>query len=787
MLMIFENILRMSLQTSIVIFAVLLARLMLRGAPRKYSYALWSVVLFRMVCPVSFKSSFSLGSLVNGIASRFQSNGEVLSALGNSGASAADNVMGGVTSTLPETALPESIVNTPTVPSVNASANAVEALSFADVLAYALAIIWALGVVSMLILGFVSYIKVRSCTKGAVMTEDGVYESERVQSPFVIGYINPRIIVPEGLDDGTLGYVISHERAHIKRLDHIMKGIFYIALSVHWFNPLCWLAFVLMSRDMEISCDEKVLSNNDIGKEYSMALLKIASLKKQAVPAPVGFGEVGVKTRISYALSYKKPRSWVTVLSLLLCVLTLFGCAADTNIGGNTDSGEGSGLNENGLKPSEISELDDAVTRVLLEYLYDDTVREPWVGCESHGIIKAVEDPEENTVLVFVVGNYMMNYNTETGELEGYYDLPTIHFIEFLKTDDGYEAKYFVGDGHNTLGDDSKREEFIDKIFPDGGKSEYIALETKIWELDLDCEITPYRYAADGKLYEVDENKRAKYFESLISTILDSGEDHDDPEENITENREAFDTLVGARDVDNFLIEEFLKGGNDDLRGFVMYRALSEYLINNSADEYISEEFDFVPLDENGDLNGQLYFDELLNHALELSAEYGTAQLNGKYPTWSKIVSGYKKTLSNEEYLNIEVPYPVPDAITVRHNGESVTFRKGEEMYYEIYRFNTSLSVAYDKALSDGMYSLKYLCDTPDYESLIDKYTVFEIETYPYIEYVYDDGVPGCIFAARGAAVLVPLMNEGEEPLYAAYQGWIHHGNMGELLESCFE
>ena len=798
MILIFENVLRMSVSAAFVILAVMAARLLLHSSPKKYSYALWSVVLFRMCCPVSFSSGFSFGTLVNKVSNLFTSvsNGNTEISKVPTQSPAVD--VFAPTTTAPLVSVPSYDAGTvQTAPTPSVTVDGADALSFTDVLPYLIFAVWVLGVVLMLAWWIFSYMRIYKYTKDARLSEHGVYESGKVPSPFVLGYIRPKIYIPCGLDSETLPYVISHEKIHIRRLDHIIKSIFYAALSLHWFNPMCWIAFILMSRDMEMSCDEKVLSSTGYDrKEYSMALLKIASMKRHAVPSPVGFGEVGVKKRINHALNYRKPKTWVTVLSLMLCVVTLFGCASDAEIENTDQTTENVQTGENETETSEvvddevqITELDDAVSLSLIKQLEEGI--EGYFLCESHHIFKTVENAEDNTVSVLVLRGHSKTYEPDTGLISDWRGGRAICIMKFLKTENGYEELLYK-DNVPSNSDDIKQ--MCKEFFAEESEEtidQYVRDIREVIVGQTTPEMSSYRYAIDGKLYEIDNTHRYTYFETQIANVLDSNEDYEDPEGYIIENRAVFDNLVLARDVEDFLIEEFLKGGNDDLRGFVMYRALSEYMANNEANEYTDEAFDFVPLDENGKINGQFYFDTLLKHIIDLRAEYGVAQLNGKYPTWVKIINNYMSSLTDEEYLNLGSPYPVPDAITVHHNGESITFSKGEGKYYDIYRFNTGLSVACDKTLNSDIpmngYKMVYLCDTPDYESLISEYSVFEIETYPYIEYVYDDGTPGCIFAARGGAILVPLMDKGEDPLYAAYHGWIHHGSMGELLESCFE
>ena len=309
----------LSLTASIVIVAVLVVRFFLRKAPRVWSYALWAVVAFRLICPVSFSSDFSLLSIVD--------------------APAAES---GLVSGMVEY-VPVNIVHTefPSVdlliPAINEAVNeqlpqGYEQL-FGDPLELPAALaswVWMFGFSIMLLWALSSYLSLHHKLRTAVLLEGNVFQSEHVGSPFILGLFRPKIYIPFGLDDTTLKYVLAHERYHLKRLDHIVKVFSFMLLTVHWFNPLCWLAFHLMSKDMEMSCDEKVLSKeNNVRTEYSTVLLSFATNRRFPSPSPLAFGETGARSRIKNALNWKRPKVWVTLLAAVLCIVVVAACAAN--------------------------------------------------------------------------------------------------------------------------------------------------------------------------------------------------------------------------------------------------------------------------------------------------------------------------------------------------------------------------------------------------------------------------------------------------------------------------
>lgn len=305
----------LSLTASIVILAVLVARFFLRKAPRVISYALWAVVAFRLVCPISFSSDFSLLNLLDAPATESGSVEYVPVDIVHTKYPSVDLLLPEVSNTINEQ-----------LPQGNEQLGA-DPLEWPAALATE---IWIAGVGIMLLWALVSFFNLRHKLRTAVLLESNVFQSEHVGSPFILGLFRPKIYIPFGLDDTTLRYVLAHERYHLKRLDHIVKVFAFILLVIHWFNPLCWLAFHLMSKDMEMSCDEKVLSqDNNIKTEYSTVLLSFAVNRRFPSPSPLAFGETSAKSRIKNALNWKQPKVWVTILAAVLCIAIIAFCAAN--------------------------------------------------------------------------------------------------------------------------------------------------------------------------------------------------------------------------------------------------------------------------------------------------------------------------------------------------------------------------------------------------------------------------------------------------------------------------
>ncbi|MBE6683160.1 MAG: hypothetical protein E7595_03285 [Ruminococcaceae bacterium] len=313
----FNTILEMSIKGGVVIIAVILLRALLSKAPRKYSYLLWIVVGFRLCCPISFRAIFSIFSFVAPKAPSLPNVG-------------GDIIINGNTSS------PSVPVYDPDFVSGGASIEFVKKADFIDIFNTVVMVIWFVGTTVALIYTLFSYFKLKIMMSNAIRYEGNVFMSEKVSTPFALGYFKPRIYIPYGLDKNTLEQILLHERCHIRRLDHIIKPMAFLILAVHWFNPLCWIAFRLMSLDMEMSCDEKVLRTKGdevMKKNYTLALLSFASNKRFPAPSPIAFSESSsnAKKRIKHALYWKKPKFFVNLICILLCIAALVACAADAD------------------------------------------------------------------------------------------------------------------------------------------------------------------------------------------------------------------------------------------------------------------------------------------------------------------------------------------------------------------------------------------------------------------------------------------------------------------------
>ena len=317
----FERIVDMSFTASYVILAVLVIRLLLKKAPKIFSYALWAVVLFRLICPYTFESPLSLlPSKPQTLSYNAASFGESPAVPFNAGALNAKALNAkalnaGALNHLEEQLASPVLGETSSERSITAKDRAVEAGAG----------IWMLGVLAILLYTVVSYWRLKHRLSTATLVLDDVFETDRIGSPFVLGFVKPSIYIPLNLSCKELDYILKHEKTHIRRRDYLVKPLAFLVLTLHWFNPLVWLSYFLMVKDMEMSCDESVMKQckEDIRTCYSESLLNF-SLNQRGQLTALAFGESSIKSRIKNVLNYKKPRFWIVIVA----VITVIGAIA---------------------------------------------------------------------------------------------------------------------------------------------------------------------------------------------------------------------------------------------------------------------------------------------------------------------------------------------------------------------------------------------------------------------------------------------------------------------------
>lgn len=297
----FLKIVNMSIAASWLILAVVLLRVVLKKAPKWINVLLWGIVAFRLICPFSFESALSLIPSAETISPEIMMDWtpEI-----STGVSSIDKVVNPI---ITDTFAPEPI----------ASANPLQ------LLIPVLAIVWAIGIIAMLVYAAVSYFRLQKKVGASLSVRDNIWICDDIQTPFILGFFKPSIYIPSGTDEAQLPYIIAHENAHLKRCDHWWKPLGYLVLAIHWFNPLVWITYILLCRDIELACDEKVIRglNQNESISYSEALLSCSVNRRTVMVCPLAFGEVGVKERVKNVLNYKKPAFWIVAIAVVASIV----------------------------------------------------------------------------------------------------------------------------------------------------------------------------------------------------------------------------------------------------------------------------------------------------------------------------------------------------------------------------------------------------------------------------------------------------------------------------------
>lgn len=429
----FITLLNMSISATWLIFAVVLVRLCLGKAPKWIRGVLWGMVALRLVVPFALESPISL-------VPDLQISVEAPERLETPSVEATEDVKNteqavtppvvdmpvvtpsenspvvdipspdilpttpGVTVgeiLLPDEPIKEPDIQTPVITPDEEPEPNTEDKKGVDI-AFIVAVIWCIGTLAMAVYCLGSYWRLKLKLREAVLVEDGVYESDRTKSAFVLGIIKPRIYLPRTLPAEDREYVIAHERVHIGRFDHILKPLGFLILALHWYNPTVWLAYILFCRDTELACDEKVIKGYNVEqiKGYSRALVACGEGHSRILVCPIAFGEVGIKERVKNILNYKKPAFWIVVGAVALCIIVAVcfmtvrgdkgtGAYADPTEQTETDGTEATDGTEESDNPTESTEPTSEST--------EDPTEEPTEGPTEEPTERPTDDPDEST------------------------------------------------------------------------------------------------------------------------------------------------------------------------------------------------------------------------------------------------------------------------------------------------------------------------------------------------------------------------------------------------------
>lgn len=378
----FITLLNMSLVSIPLIIVLIVLRPFMKKVPKAFLCALWGLVGFRLVCPFSFESFLSL--------------------LPTSEPIPMDRV-----TTQPAETFDGAVTSVYSSQIISGSEPVRNSITPLQMITSAAVLLWIAGLAAMLVMGIISYLRLVRKVSASVNIGGNVFINDYIKSPFVLGFLRPRIYIPSSLTEYEKEYVIAHENAHIKRRDYVIKPLGYMLLSLHWFNPLVWVAYIFLCRDIESACDERVVSKLDADgkKNYSDILLRLSVPNKSLRACPVAFGEIGIKSRVKSVLSYKKPELWIVVVACVLTAVLSVGfltnpvsaekinvvseeeCISEAIISANKTDEWNTGFYTSNYIEVRTVRSTDSVTKYIMAYYGEYTLAEDDVNLvyESYG------------------------------------------------------------------------------------------------------------------------------------------------------------------------------------------------------------------------------------------------------------------------------------------------------------------------------------------------------------------------------------------------------------------
>ncbi len=612
----FISLFNMSIIASWLVLVVVVLRFLLKKSPKWINAVLWAFVGFRLICPFSFESIFSL---------------------------------------IPSTdTVPHDIIysQSPTIhsgiPSVNSTVNPIISETFApdvtnsvnplQVVLFVTVILWIVGIVAMLVYSCVSFLRLKGKVREGVVLKDNIWLCDRIDTPFILGLFKPRIFLPSGMAESDTEYVIAHEKAHLKRRDHWWKPLGFILLTVYWFNPVMWLAYILLCRDIELACDEKVIKEMgaDIKKSYSQALINCSVLRRTISACPLAFGETGVKSRIKSVLSYKKPTLWIIIIAVISCIVVAVCFLTNPKAD---------------LKDSN-PELDAAVSQAILEVNSSGELYNTECVAEGH-IIYGIEEEGDNVTV------YLQEEFAGFGFKNGYFMEQTGHIIPavytFIKNDDGY-----VLSDYDYPMDGEKYYDSIKEMFP----SEYVYRAFNVSEKDYaDMWAQCVSYAEDY-LIRIGRDAEVRDYSEVPHVMLTDVGVSVEVSNRIIENESlnCYDSDIGNYEVLDGGIRYVYRTDYDKDRGVIIYTTevyktgdiIEKIEIDGQTGEILLKENNDVVLPEpENHIEKIYYYPERLNYAVaaqtvkEMSDKYSITAIH--YPASGEVESGI---LIGEAYCN---------------------------------------------------------------------------------------------------------------------------------------
>lgn len=608
----------LSVTGSVAILAVLTFRLLLRKAPRQFSYLLWGIVLFRLLCPVSFSSPISFWNLASSTGENIMPIAGQTVDLTESGLNEDKNINTNKdVATASVSGKGEGIFPA----QIQGSGATVAAGEFPKASFYGVVFaVWLAGAVGLAGYGILSALRLGRRLRCSLHIRDNIYLADGIETPFVFGLLRPKVYLPSHLGDREADYIILHEQYHISRRDYLFRALAFAALCLHWFNPLVWLAFALSGKDMEMSCDEAVMKmvERDIRPEYAQSLLSLAAGRKRMVGMPLAFGESDTKSRIKNVMNYKKPGVILVVIAALACTLAA-ACFAtnpipsvsdedapseNASLSGTESSGVISGAKEDDFAFGRqiTAEEEKVIKEEILKASMDPADPEEYdVSCCSFVNLKKVASEKDGIqTAIFYGWSYYAQYNYGEGGLEEVSGFHVPEALTFRIDKDGYHLQEYwtPGDGDDYYMD-------IQKKFP--GEIVHDAMDSQKFVLAQvqDC------YAQAVSQGDVDTDP---IIERLLDKICSGmpGESSN-PQDYIDAHDWEYQELgfYGSYTV-RYCVSRFEAGMETGLEGQVMARILEELLGTKGK----------LAVNAGQASNGQEWYDSLKKDAPEVLKDY---------------------------------------------------------------------------------------------------------------------------------------------------------------------
>ena len=428
---VFLHLLNMSITAGWLVLAVLLLRLVFRRAPKWIHCLLWVMVALRLIFPVSIESVLSVIPSAQTVpVDTFLYDTPTI----QSGLPAVDGVVNPM--------LSDSFAPQP-MDSVNPM----------QVVSAVAANLWVLGMVAMALYAIISTVRLHRRVRESVRLRDNIFQCDRIATPFILGIIRPRIYLPTTLSEDDRLSVVAHELAHIRRRDHWWKPLGFLLLTVYWFHPLLWLGYVLLCRDIEAACDQRVIRDMDVPlrKAYSETLLACSAPRHLISACPLAFGETGVKSRIKSVLNYKKPAFWLIIVAVVATIVAAVCLLTNP-------------------KPVVSDELDAYLTHVILEQNYSEEHTGDAYPTEAHTVFGTRKKDGKLTVYAMVL--YEEYYLDDLGELQvqSGSHIPTAITVDMEGSAYSLVEYWIPGDGTHYLPDMKEKFPFIYRIQVDTAK-----------------------------------------------------------------------------------------------------------------------------------------------------------------------------------------------------------------------------------------------------------------------------------------------------------------------------